>query len=146
MINISRDDFINELIKLDGVNYVEMGRNQFGVDCIGLPVFAMKNLGIEIKEDLKYYSPVGNGKDLIEALSSTCKLKSYKEMQKGDLLLIRYLSTPQHLAIFLGDYYKNGNKYIIHASNLSDKKVKIERLENWEKRIISVYSFNLFKD
>ena len=146
MKKIKREDYINELVKLNNINYVELGRNEFGVDCIGLPILALSKLNIKIKEDLSFYSPVGNSTDLINALSINCKLKNFKELEKGDILLIRYLSTPQHLAIFLGDYYKNGNNYIIHASNLSDKKVKIERFERWENRIISIYSFNFFEN
>lgn len=143
---ILRQNFVDELIKLNGIRYQDMGRNEHGLDCIGLPIFALSKLKMKVEGDRTFYSPIANGRDLQEALELNCKTKAFKEMQKGDLLLIRYSSTPHHLAIFLGDYYNNGSHYIIHASNLTDRKVKIERFENWEKRVISIHSFNFFKD
>lgn len=84
-----------------GVVYRHQGRTRFGVDCAGLVVCAMRDLGIEIADKRAYSRQPFNGE-----LEST-GLKHFRPVAQalpGDVFLMSFAGNPvSHVAIYTGE-------------------------------------------
>lgn len=144
MENITIDDFINELKKCEGIPYHHAGRNEFGLDCVGIIVYVLEKLGLDYEGDLKSYSVLGDGLNLSYILTKNClNNPAGRENPKvGDILLMSFLKHPQHVAVYLGDR-GDGVDCIIHSSNMLNS-VKIQPYFGWKHRVNQVYTLKHF--
>lgn len=72
------------------VRYRHRGRDYRGVDCIGIPVFAMRAVGRDVR-DLAVYSPAPDGHTLRDALIAHLGQPiAPADMQPGDIPLMRW--------------------------------------------------------
>ena len=92
-----------------------------GVDCAGLVVCAYRDCGVELKDfELYEAEPAQHGPGLTERVREAMGPEvavgpvSLDQLQLGDVLVIRFVREPHHVAI-VGDYYKPGHFSIIHA-------------------------------
>ena len=101
------------------------------VDCAGLVVGVAHSLGFEIADMAGYArQPFGN------LLKAICEAQGVKvdTPQPGDILLMRFVREPQHLAVHAVDT-------IIHSYQRAGK-VTEHRMDNvWRDRIVAVYRF-----
>lgn len=104
-----------------------------GLDCAGVVAHVVERAGYS------YTAPTNYGRQpfrgvLEDTLNSQEILHRVplSDMQKGDILLMRFAKEPQHLAIYTG----NG---IIHAYETVKKCVEHGLDEPWQKRIVAVY-------
>lgn len=136
-IKIKRDDFIKESLKCIGIKYKIQGRNEHGLDCLGLPIFVLKKFGVDTDEyDEKGYTNIPDGVKLVKKLHEYTEYKKDKNFENGDLLLMNFLKNPQHLGIY---YNYNGMDYMIHAYD-TDLGVVMHRIDKkWNKRIVAVF-------
>lgn len=124
-----------------GTPYGHQGRTKgLLVDCAGVPVGVAIELGFQV-EDLQAYSREPNPQKMQSYLDLNLDRVNKSEMQAGDVVWIRFLKQPQHLAI-LGDY-EHGGLTLIHAYNLvGTGKVVEHRLdEQWQNRIVAAWRF-----
>lgn len=130
-----------------GVKYHPCGRNEFGLDCIGAGVVKpLNDCGVDTSHvDLKAYSPEGDGINLSYIFNNMFNQKSIDEIKEGDIILMKFFKHPQHIGVFLGNYYNNGKNYMLHASTLYDK-VAIHDFNDWINRVVCVYSLKEFID
>lgn len=121
-----------------GVRWLHQGRNrQHGLDCAGLIVAAMDDLRKPVV-DLPAYGREPWRDGLRRAVEATFGPPLAREPQPGDVLLMRFATEPQHLAI-VGDYV-HGGLSLIH-SYADVRKVVEHRLDDaWRARIVAVYA------
>ena len=106
-----------------------------GMDCIGVAAHIAKSLGLDHTESQGYSPSPSNG--LLEsALGAQSCLFEARDMQVGDLLLMRFAEEPQHVAIFAGDT-------IIHSYQNVGKVVEHPFSDVWRARVVKIYRFKL---
>ena len=115
-----------------GTPFQHQGREKGrAVDCAGLVAGVAQALGFEIADMTGYArQPFGN------MLKAICEAQGVKvdKPQPGDILLMRFVREPQHLAIHAGET-------IIHSYQRAGK-VSEHRIDNaWRDRIVAVYRF-----
>lgn len=104
-----------------------------GVDCAGVVVHAVRSCWIDV-EDVVGYGPTPNKGLLEQSLEGHLALTKVNktEMSAGDILLMRFVREPQHLAIFTGDG-------IVHAYEAAGKCCEHGLDQAWSSRIVQVY-------
>ena len=130
---INRQDIIDQARSMIGTPWRHQGRQPGeGLDCIGLIVCVMRNLGVTITDNPTYgRAPIPS--QFIEAVRAHVPEKPIVCKEPGDMLLIAPGKVLQHACIYLG------NDMIIHAQDGS--VVSERRLDDWEYRIR--YCFDL---
>lgn len=109
-----------------------------GMDCVAVAIHVAKRLGF-IYTDVEGYSRGPTGALLESAFNSQeCIYRDLdiKNLQHGDILLMRFAIEPQHVAI----YNKKGNT-IIHGYEAVGMVCEHSLTEIWKKRIVCVYRF-----
>lgn len=111
-----------------------------GLDCAGLLVCVCRELALPIEDVQGYGRNPYNG--LLEA--SIRRQPFLREVPRSDLLpsdvlLMRFASEPQHIAIYLG--LIDGNPYICHAYERSGAVVEHRLSAVWRARITHVFRF-----
>lgn len=69
-----------------------------GLDCVGVVVCALKQLGYHV-EDQSGYGRIPLRGRLIAAIENHCDAISQEDIQPGDLMMFAFRSEPQHIAI-----------------------------------------------
>jgi len=146
-----RQKFVDEAKTWLGTKFKHQGRlKHIGCDCIGLISGCMNNLnlkinGREIKEiDLKNYSRIPDGKILENNLDSLFTYKNIKDVEIGDIFLMRFFKNPQHVGIIseISDNNDNSkNIKIIHSYQNSHGVVEHILSEGFRDKIIKIYDF-----
>jgi cell wall-associated NlpC family hydrolase len=127
----TRQDIVDTARKYLGVRYKHQGRNEFGLDCLGLVVRVAHDLGLS-DEDSNDYGRVPDGRRLMREMDA--RLDPVQTAQPGDVLLMRFEQNPQHLAIVT-------DRGIIH-SYAQVRQVVEHRLDAaWSARVVRSYSF-----
>ena len=127
-------EIIEAARELLGTPYRHQGRLPgIALDCIGLPICVAQKLGYGYI-DLPAYGRIPH-KGLLEGMiaQQPCLYRVY-DRQPGDLLLMKYVNDPQHVAIFTGDG-------IIHTSSLTGRVVEHRIDEATESQVMAVYRF-----
>ena len=140
---MSREDIVAAARALIGTPFVHQGRRpRVALDCAGLVVAVADEVGIAALDQRGYGRRPSNG--LLESAldGQPCLARiAPSEMQPGDVLLMRVVRDPQHLAIFAGYNPMCESETIIHAE-IGAGKVCEHRLDDtWRSRIVRVYRF-----
>jgi len=110
---IKRSDLVASAMKFENVPYAEQGRDMKGLDCIGILILLANEYKIT---DLDF---LGYGKDpehfhLQENLDKyLIRLPEGEPLLVCDVILMRFLKEPQHVAIVTRTY--NGGCFVLHA-------------------------------
>lgn len=104
------------------------------LDCVGLGAVVAEKLNMPLQQTLAYGRLPNNAmleswidrQPFIERVTG--------ELMPGDVLLMRFLKEPQHMAIYTG-------KNIIHAYQPMGKVVEHVMDEKWKRRIVRAYRF-----
>jgi cell wall-associated NlpC family hydrolase len=109
--------------KFIGAKFRHRGRSPKLMDCVGLVLLAYKELGVELKDYRLYPAdPVRHGPNLTDhvrqALGDPVAVEpvKYADMQDGDVLVIRYVHEPHHVAVV--GTHPLGYLTLIHAHGL----------------------------
>lgn len=107
----------------------------FGLDCAGVAVHVARQIGAGYL-DVSGYGRTPAAGQLEQSLDSQPCLErvALTERAPGDLLLMRFASDPQHLAICAGDS-------IIHAYETVGQCCEHRLSSMWAARIVRVYRF-----
>lgn len=136
------ENFIPTLRTFLGTNFKHQGRvkknknNLGGVDCLGLIVCSLKELGINV-EDNTNYSRKPDAIFLQNQLEA--KLNKKTTLEVNDILLFKIASNPQHLGV-ITEKTQDGF-YFIHAYQPAGKVVEATLDKTWQKRLFGIYSF-----
>lgn len=132
----TREEVCNKALEYLDTPFHHQGRLKgIGIDCAGLIVCIAKELDLPYA-DMKNYARIPDGKSLREILkNNTAKEKTLNEAQPGDILLMRFLNEPQHVALLMP------NNQIIHSYMAVDKVTIHNFDDKWKKRVLSVYEY-----
>lgn len=118
---ISAEDFATAIESFIGVPVRHQGRSREGVDCAGLPLVALRELGIYIQDTTAYGMWPAESK-LTEAMSRYSVEDKAKEMRRGSILQVFKGRGARHLAV---------------VSGLSEKRVVI--VHAWHQFVSKAY-------
>ncbi|MBI1274214.1 MAG: peptidase P60 [Alphaproteobacteria bacterium] len=107
-----------------------------GLDCIGLVVVALRAAGKDVR-DRTNYGRRPDGRGLVAALESHgFAPRADKNAQAGDILLFRFDSQPQHVAL------ATGPGGMLHAYAPAGKVVEVTLSPAWRSRLLGVWSLH----
>ena len=140
---MTRDDILTAARAEIGTPFRHQSRTPgWALDCAGLVVHIAAALGMEYSDQQGYSRHPSDG--LLESAldSQPCMERiALADMQAGDVLLMKFASDPQHLAIHAGwsDVYQAEG--IIHAWLQAKKVAEHVLTDEWRARIVRVYRF-----
>jgi len=128
-------EFVEAARALVGTPYRHAGRNGYGVDCGGLIILAARKAGLLPADwDVLPYSPTIPTSMILAGLREWCEpVERPGEPEAGDILLMRILRRPQHLAIASGD----GS--MIHVYVAAGRVVEHPLTEHWRQAIVGIW-------
>lgn len=136
-------DIINIALTYVNTPYQHQARLKgIGIDCAGLIVEVMGELGFNTSFDVKAYDRLPDGQMLARICHEQATPKEIinnkYDFENGDILLFNFLGNPQHLAFY---YNLNNQDYFIHAfGDKTVNKVIIQRLdEKWKARLVGAF-------
>lgn len=92
------EDFVAAVESLIGVRVAHRGRGRGGVDCVGVPIVALRDLGIETEEPSSY-GVIPDADLLAGYLRKCCARVPFEERALGDLLQVKVGKQGRHLAV-----------------------------------------------
>lgn len=106
-----------------------------GLDCAGVVVHAVQAVGGEVVDVYGYGRTPNNGmlEWAVDGQPCVERVMNVADRQPGDILLMRFASEPQHLALLTGD------NTIIHAYEAAGKCCEHRLSSVWAARIVRVY-------
>lgn len=137
LTNMTPDDIITAALECIDTPFMHQGRVVgAGLDCVGVAIHVCKRLGLEPSDVVGYGRTPLNGQlesalDYQPFVSRITK----DEVRPGDMMLMRFLGEPQHLAIM-------GNDEVIHAYETVGKCVRHTMNTKWWNRVVHAYRFN----
>lgn len=133
---MTSDDILAAARQCIGTPFRHQGRMlAFGLDCAGVAVHVARVIGAGVVDVDGYGRTPANGQLERSLDSQPCLERVFLgDRQPGDLLLMRFSSDPQHIAIFAGDT-------IIHAYEPVGKCCEHRLSDLWAARIARVYRF-----
>jgi len=128
-------DIENAARKYLGVPWKHQGRNEYGLDCVGL--------GILVAHDLQYtnfdFTNYKMDPDPIIMRyylnQNLVRVRHFKFRKAGDFFYMCFYKHPQHLAIYTSD------NTIIHSAAIFGGVVEHSLDDYWKNRIKEVYRF-----
>ncbi len=133
----SKEQFVDVCLSYQGTPFHHQGRTpHVGLDCVGLPICAAREIGIPVIDDITYpHEP--SAAHLANMLSEVNDLKRVPldDDMLGDLILMRYSRQPTHIAIrtHLG---------IVHAYAPMRKVVEMPLSESLVALFVGRYRFS----
>lgn len=126
--------FIQHVRSYINTPFLHQGRDRNGIDCIGLIVTPLNEIGF-FNYDNVNYKRYGLGGEILEILSKYCYEIDWpnEELKSGDILMFSKRNS-QHLAIYTGST-------IIHANNFIGKVVEHDLDEKWKSMINRVFRY-----
>jgi cell wall-associated NlpC family hydrolase len=130
-VTVTRREITDAARHWEGIRWRHQGRNEHGVDCVGLVVVVCRALGVS-SYDNPAYSRDPDGSKFLHHIQEAGAIRiDPKLKEEGDLIAFRYDGRPCHIGILTGD------NQVIHSYR-SARKVRIDRLTP-EAPVIAVY-------
>ncbi len=108
------------------------------LDCAGLLVHVFRALGLPHNDEMGYpRNPYDGQLEKILDAQPALRRIDLAEADAGDVLVMRIVKAPQHVAIHAGCI--SGHAYIIHGSELHGGVVEHRLDELWRARVIRAY-------
>lgn len=128
-----------------GVPFRHRGRTRRGVDCVGLVVMAYSDAGIQLP-DFRLYGREPHRDGMIQhmraALGDPMAIApvSMANLQAGDVIAIRYLSEPHHVAVLgMRHYGSQPALTMIHAEGIHGEVLEQRLTPDVISRITHVF-------
>ena len=130
------NDILDAARQCLGTKFRHQGRLvAFGLDCAGVAIHVARQIGAGHLDVSGYGRTPANGQLEQSLDSQPCLERVFLEDRRpGDLLLMRFASEPQHIAICAGET-------IIHAYEAAGLCCEHRLSSLWAARIVRVYRF-----
>ena len=132
----TRAQVVAEARKWLGTPFQHQGRRRgLGVDCVGLVLCIMYDLGInDWLDDFRVYSSQPVGHEVFDVCMERLNAKPVEQRQPGDVLCFRVPESPSHVGMVT-------DAGIIHAYNGGRRQVVEHGLDSkWLKRVAGCFS------
>lgn len=129
---LTPDDVIAEARRWIGTRWVHQGRTTAGIDCAGLLVCVLRNLGQEV-EDMQGYRRSPDGESFRANIYNQTDYQS--QPSPGAIGLFREAIFPTHTGFFAE---QNGILTLIHAYSLAGKVVEEPFQFRWPEKLVAV--------
>ncbi len=152
MAKITQQQIITQARTWIGTKYHHQGRlkkssrGAGGVDCIGLVIGIIDELGIQdgdgnslVAADETNYSMHPENGRLVKSIQQHLREVPRNEMQVGDVLLFKTFKDPQHVGLL--SEYSSGGTGLIHCNSSAGKVVEQPLAEAWKRMLTHVYRF-----
>jgi cell wall-associated NlpC family hydrolase len=106
-----------------------------GVDCIGVPYCVARDFGMVDTSIMVPYHREPDGRLLPEILGEN--LVRVTKPQAGDIMLFRFVTHPQHVAVYTG-------RNIIHSYSRVGRCTEHIFDQRWKRRLVATYRFKEF--
>lgn len=118
-----------------GIRWRHQGRSRAGVDCVGLIIRILRDLGLS-DFDASGYGRLPDGVMMRRTLDQHC-VPRVGDPLPGMVALMRFKGAPQHVGIVAP--YVHGGESLVHAL-VTARKVAEHRLDpTWLSRIVALY-------
>lgn len=140
------DTFLSKLREFVSLKipFKHMGRSRRALDCAGVPIVALREMGYE-PADLKFYTrePYKDGLQKVteENLGEKIQVNSANDLKPCDILLLKFTNEPHHVAV-VADYL-HGGLSLIHSYGEVGRVVEHRLDEKWFNRIKYAYRIQL---
>lgn len=125
--------YLKEARKYINTPFKHQGRNKNGMDCIGIVVVPLREIGFFDYEN-KNYRRYGLGGEIIEILTKYCyEIPKSASLEPGDILMFSK-GKSQHLAVYTGSG-------IIHANNSIGKVTEHGLDEYWMSMVSRIFRY-----
>ncbi len=115
------------------VPFVHLGRSRAGVDCIGLHVLALRDLGHEV-QDCEYYDRLPSADDLQTYIRKSCvEVDPTDDPGTYITTWIAQRGVPQHVALLT-------DRGMIHTWIAPNKVVEHPFDAYWRKRVVAYWN------
>lgn len=133
---ISSEDVIAAARECIGTKFWHQGRQAgIGLDCAGVAVHVAQRISVKYLDVAGYgHTPAGGQLERTLEEQPCLRRVMLNDRQPGDLLLMRFASDPQHIAICAGDT-------VIHAYEAVGTCCEHRLSSMWAARIVRVYRF-----
>lgn len=133
---MTTDDILTAARQCLGTPFRHQGRLvAFGLDCAGVAIHVAREIGAGVIDVSGYGHTPAHGQLEQSLDNQPCLERVFLEdRQPGDVLLMRFSSDPQHLAICAGET-------MIHAYEAVGKCCEHRINDLWAARIVRVYRF-----
>jgi len=151
-MEVTQEDIINQARTWLGTKYHHQGRlkkssrGDGGVDCIGLVIGIIDELGIQdgdgnslVAADEVNYSMYPERGRLVKSIQKHLRRVPTHRMRVGDVLLFKTFRDPQHVGLL--SVYPSGGTGLIHCNSSAGKVVEQPLTETWERMLTHVYRF-----
>jgi cell wall-associated NlpC family hydrolase len=129
------DDVVTAAMQCMGTPFLHQGRIVGrGIDCAGVLEHALKTLGLPYIDERGYPRLPYRGliKSILDSQPSMRLLPKKSDMQRGDVLLMKFKTEPQHVAIYTG-------KTVIHSYADIGRVVEHDLTADWYNRTTHAY-------
>ena len=137
---VSKADIVQEARSLINITWEHEGRTIIGIDCVGLIIMVINNLGINLDNyNILGYSRRSNGDKILKEFRENMIQKPILKAEPGDVLLFRDSIFPCHVGIVA---IQHGRPSIIHA-HATRRKVLEEIMEqgDWLERRVACFQY-----
>ena len=139
-MTVTRGDIEAEARRWVGTPFRHQGRTERGLDCAGFIIRVSYELGLA-HEDWRAYGRQPDG-SAVESILARLGVVVPKP-KRGDVLLLRFNGTPQHLAIATE---RRGQLYIVHSHSSAGRVVEHRFDERWRSRLVRAYTWEEVAD
>lgn len=130
--------------QLIGVRFAHQGRSPLGLDCLGLLILVAQRLDLKfggkpaIELDVPHYGARPDIALLKAKLDGHLVAIEAKQVGAGDIVLLKVMGSPQHLAL-LSDYPMAGELGMIHAYAPARQVVEHRYDRHWRNNLYAAY-------
>ena len=133
-----RDNIVKAARGWVGVKFRHQGRNHMGIDCVGLIVNVMEEIGLDISMDRTGYVRRSSSVEFLKEFETHLLWKNPKDVIPGDVLVFRDNAYPYHTAI-VGDSTQGYT--LIHSYANRKKVVEEMYIDEWKRKAVAGFEF-----
>jgi hypothetical protein len=112
--------FVDRVLELVDTRVAHRGRSRHAVDCVGLVIVALSELGIDVDEQATTYGKIPDADLLSGCLARYAFPVGYDDRMPGDLLQLWHGERARHLAVLTS---RRGESNVVVVADPAAKRV-----------------------
>jgi cell wall-associated NlpC family hydrolase len=134
-----RSKVVAEARALVGVPFQHAGRNEYGLDCLGLIVLAARNAGLDVYDNCSYSQIVNPEFMAAEIEAAAERLPGLSSVLPGDVVLFSVAGSPQHMALISEKF--DTYMLMVHSYQSAGRVVEHPLDRTWRRRVVACYTW-----